>query len=93
MHGTQSDPVVFFIGNIRNDQVEGKVAVKETKVLGGIFYDILWRVVIILKRDQEGINEPRAPTPKSSCVRELEGGVRRVCVGVEDGSGGRKPTK
>lgn len=24
---------------------------------------------------------------------ELEGGVRRVCVGVEDGSGGRKPTK
>lgn len=91
MHGTQSDPVVLFIGNIRNDQ-EGKVAVKETKMLGGDFYDILWRVVIILKKDQEGTNEPRAPTPKSSCVR-ARGGVRRVCVGVEDRSGGRKPTK
>lgn len=84
MHGTQSDPVVLFIGNIRNDQ-EGKVAVKETKMLGGDFYDILWRVVIILKRDQEGTNEPRAPTPKSSCVRARGGSAPGVC-----GSGGWK---
>lgn len=35
-------------------------------------------MVIILKRDQEGTNEPRAPTPKSSCVRARGGSAPGV---------------